>query len=143
MNSISKRLLAPGLFMFVLGCSVLEPPPTMINAQAEIVAIEKVSDSSVMLITEIFSRGNASMCSFYVYRDTTPISEMHPAYDKRLLIDRANDCNLQDRYEFVLRRIKKNKKYFFRLAVWGSFNIGGPNDTRFDLLGSQAEFTIQ
>jgi hypothetical protein len=143
MNSISKRLLAPGFLMLALACSVLEPPPLMINAQADIVAIEKVSDSSVMLITEIYRRGNASMCSFYVYRDTTPISEIHPRYDKRILIDRANDCNLQDKYEFVLLRLKKNKNYFFRLAAWGSFNIGGPNDTRFDLLGSQAEYTIQ
>ncbi len=137
MLNLNQRLVAPALLLTLFACGF--ESVKMINFNADIVDVKQVSDSSIELSIEVYDRGNASMCYMYIYYDT--IAQEYLSH--RTLITSANDCKLQDNYEFVLGGLKKDTTYFLRLGGWGNHDLGGPNDSRFDFMGRTVEFTIR
>jgi len=124
-----------------LGCIIQSciKNPDITPPEAEITNIYNITDSSASFDVVVTSPSNAQYAEdFFVVLDTVnitlfklPLHGDHCCYP--LILDSI--------YTVAITGLFPNTHYYARIHYEGLFDIGGPNESKYFLLGEEKEFT--
>jgi len=120
----------------LFSCSLFEKVK-FIYPSGEITDVHALSDTSVMVSIDVYGESSANWCEIYISVDPDSVASGHTFRGWA-----ASGCDPDPHYNAVIAGLKKGKRYYFRLFGGGSYDLGGPNQTSYNMLGEVHPYTL-
>ena len=128
----TRRTLICLLITFVLQACF--DKAEIIFPEGEITRIYNITDTSATFDVVITRPSNAQWDEAYeIWLDTIPLEENPPL--------EAGGSAPDTFFTITVSELMSNTHYFARLRYYGTFDVGGPNESMNRFIGEQKEFT--